>query len=107
MRVSETENGKMFILSNRDLKAIKKFASGISFNGAQNNEKVHYAFISEDHFERQYAMEVEKQKNILKQQESKESKEAMTKFADGISVSGVPEPITAKEPAETNEEENT
>ena len=85
MRVSETERGLLFILSNKDLKIIKRSRNGIGFNAAKNNEKTHYGFISEDHFEKQYQRQLQMQQEIVDEaKEQNDGKEGTTEQTAGV-----------------------
>lgn len=85
MRVSETDRGLLFILTNKDLKAIKRSHNGIGFNAAKENIKTHYSFMSEDHFEKQYQKQLEEQQKLVnKLKEKKDGTDGITEQTERV-----------------------
>lgn len=71
MRINETDTGILFILTNKEIKGIKRSLTSMSISVAKGDTKINYSFISEKAFDNQ-VKRVAKQELQLMEQRRKE-----------------------------------
>lgn len=73
MQVNESENGMLFVLSNKDLKAIKRSHRPVGYNVAKEGENKYFSFMSEEAFNKQQRAFIEREKKKAMQQKMAEN----------------------------------
>ena len=89
MQVSETDNGILFILTNKEIKEIKRSPSSFSVSVSKGNEKLKYSFMSQKAWEEEFKRVAKQQQKEMKElEDERKRKEQSTSETAGVHTEG-------------------